>query len=84
MRTEADQHDANDGFQRSRQMFRNRVTKKDRCAGENEQCDGVTQPPGQPVLDDVSDAGSPGRNAGHCCNVIGLKGVLHSDKKAEA
>ena len=36
MRTEADQHDANDGFQRSRQMFRNRVTKKDRCAGEED------------------------------------------------
>ena len=84
MRAEPDQHDADGGFQRTRQMFRDRVAEKDRSAGENEQCDGVAQSPGQPVLDDVSDARSPGRNAGHCCDVIGLEGVLHSDKKAEA
>ena len=84
MHPEPDQHDADGGFQRAREMFGNGVAEKNRRTGEHEQGDGVTQSPGQPMLDDVTDARAPGRDAGHRRDVIGFERVLHAKKKAEA
>ena len=72
MRAEANQHDADGGFQWGRQVFGDRMAEQNCRAGEHEQGDGVTEPPGQPMLDDVTDARSPGRDAGHRRDVIGL------------
>lgn len=78
MRAKTNEHKADRRFQRTSQMFRDRVTEKDRSPGENKQCNRVTQTPRQPVLDDIADARSTGGNAGHCRDVIGLQRMLHS------
>ena len=43
----------------------------------------MTEPPGQPVLDNVAHVAPSGGNAGHRRDVIGFERVLHSEQKAK-
>lgn len=81
MRAEADQHDADRGFQRPGQMLWNCVADQERRSGEHEQRHRMTQSPSQPVLDDVGNTGPPRRDAGNSRDMIGLKRMLHSEKE---
>jgi hypothetical protein len=64
-------------------MFRDHAAKKNCGARKYKQRDGVTKPPGQAVLDDVTNVRASRGNAGHRRDMVGLERVLHSKKKAE-
>lgn len=52
-------------FQRARDVFGDDGRAEYSNARKDKQRDGVTQPPGQPMLDNVTDVRAPRRDAGH-------------------
>ncbi len=82
MGAEADQHDADGGLERPRDMCRDRVTEQDRGAGKGEQGQGMAEPPGQAVLDDVAHIGAARGDRGHRRDMVGLERVLHAQQKS--
>src|SRR3954452_21115191 len=83
MKAEPDQHDADRGFERTRQIFRHGVAEQDRGAGEHQQRQRMTESPGQAVLDDVANVAAAGGKARHRRDVIGFQRMLHAEQKAE-
>src|SRR3569623_200217 len=81
MRTQPNPHDTHSGFKRLGHTFRNCLTKQDRRAGKNKQCDRMPESPGQSVPDNIADLTAPSCDARHCRNVIGFKRVLHTEQK---
>ena len=72
MQPKSDQHDADRCLQRLGETFRYRVTDQQRGSRKYKQRDGVTEPPGQPVLDNIGHTGSPRGDGGDGRDVIGL------------
>src|SRR5579872_6243362 len=83
MRAKADQHDPHGRLQRARESFGDRLADQDGCAAENEKRQRMSQPPGQAVLDDVSDIGPAGGDARDRRDMIGFQRMLHSQEKAK-
>jgi hypothetical protein len=83
MRAEADQHDPHAGLDGTRKLFRDRVPQEDGDAGKNQQGDGVAEPPGEAMLDDVADFGAARRNRGDRRDMVGLERVLHAQQKTQ-
>ena len=83
MRAETDQHDADGGLERPREMLGDRVTEQDGGAGKDEQGQGMAEAPGQPVLDDVADVGAARGDRGHRRDMVGLERVLHAQQKSQ-
>jgi len=80
---EADQHHTDGGFKRQRQALRDRVTQKNGCPGEDEQGERMSEPPGEAVLDDIADFGSPGGDAGDRSDMISLERMLHAEQEPQ-
>jgi hypothetical protein len=83
MSAETDQHDADRRLERSRQIFGNGVAEHQRSTSEHEQRQGVAEPPGQAMLDDIADMGAARGDAGDRRDMIGLERVLHAQQKPE-
>ena len=83
VRAETDQHDADGGLYRPREMFRNRVTEQNRSTRKGEQGQRMAETPGQAVLDDVADVSTTHGDAGHRGDVVGLECVLHAKQKPQ-
>src|SRR5258708_30123580 len=65
-------------------MFRDGAPEQDYSAGKGEQCQGMAEPPGQAVLDDVADVSAARGDAGHRGDMIGLERVLHTQQKPQS
>ncbi len=81
MRAETDQHDADGGLDRTCDRLGDRVAEQDGGAGESKQRQRMAKPPGQPVLDDVTDMAAARGDAGYGGDVVGLERVLHAQQK---
>ena len=84
MGAKPDQHDTDRRLQRPGEMVGDGMTEQDRGASEGEQGQGVSEPPGQAVLDDVADLAAARGNARHRRDMVGLERMLHSQKKAQS
>lgn len=83
MGAKTNQHDADSELDRARERFGDGPAERKGSAGEGEQGQGVADPPGQAMLDDVGDIASPHGDAGDRGHVIGLERVLQSQEKPE-
>ena len=83
MGAETDQHDADGGLDRARELLGDRVPEQDRRTGKDEQCQGVAEAPGQAVPDDVADVGAARGDRGHRRDMVGLERVLHAEQKSK-
>ena len=83
MRAEPDQHDSDRCFQRARDVFGDDTAEQNSNARKDKQCDGVTQPPGQPMFDNVTDIRAPRRDTGHRRDMVRLERVLHSEQETK-
>lgn len=59
------------------------MTEQNRGTREDEQGQGVTQSPGQPMLDDIADIGTARGDAGDRRDMIRLERMLHSEQEAK-
>ena len=83
MRAETDKHDTDRGLQRPGELFGDGVPEQDRRTGKGKQRQRVPEPPGQPVLDDVSDLAASRCDRGHRGDVVGLQRMLHAQQEAK-
>lgn len=83
MRAEADQHDADGGLQRPRQMLGNSVPEQYRRTGKDEQRQGMAKSPGQAMPDNVPHVGPPRGDTRHRRDMIGLQRMLHAEQKPQ-
>ena len=65
-------------------MFWDGAPEQNCGAGNGEQCQGMAEAPGQPVLDDVPDLSAARGDAGHRGDMIGLERVLHTEQKPQS
>jgi hypothetical protein len=84
MRAETDQHDADGGFDRPRDRFRDRAAKQNRGAGKAEQRQRMAQAPGQAVPDDIANMAAARGDAGHRGDMIGFQRMLHAQDKPKS
>jgi len=80
---EANQHNTDRRLQRSRELFRDRMTYQDCGTGKDEECQRMAEPPRQAVFDDITNVGSAGGYARHSRDVIGFERMLHAEQKAD-
>ena len=59
------------------------MAEQNRGAGKGEQRQGMAEPPGQAVLDDVADMAAARGDAGHRRDMVGLERVLHAQQKPQ-
>ena len=83
MRAEPDQHDADGGLDRPRDVFGDGAAEQDRGAGKGEQRQGMAEPPGQAMADDVADLAAARGDAGHRRDMVGFQRVLHAQQKPQ-
>ena len=83
MRAEADQHHADGGLDRPDDALRDRVAEQDRGAGKGEQRQRMTEPSGQPVLDDIGRMAVARGDAGYGSDMIGFERMLHAQQKPQ-
>src|SRR5687767_10322849 len=81
---EADQHDPDRRFERLGHIFGNRVSQQDRSAGKDKERERMAQAPGQAMLDDIADTGSPRSDARHGGDMIGLECMLHPEQETQS
>jgi len=79
----AEQHDADRGFDGTRNMFGNGLAKRQGRTRKSEQGQRVAQAPGQPVPDDIGDVAPPRGDARDRSDMIGLKRMLHAQDKSK-
>src|SRR6202040_2954692 len=72
MAAETDEHDADGGLQRPCECFREGAPEPDCGPGNDKQCQGMAETPGQPVLDDVAHVTAARGDAGNRGDMIGL------------
>src|SRR5258705_4277690 len=65
-------------------MFRDGAPEQNCGPGNGEQCQGMAEAPGQPVLDDVPDVSSARGDAGYRGDMISLERVLHTEQKPQS
>ena len=83
MRAEPDQHDADGGLHRPRDMLGDRAAEQNRGAGKGEQRQGMAEPPGQAMADDIADTAAARGDAGHRRDMVGFQRVLHAQQKPQ-
>ena len=64
-------------------MIGDGLAEPKRGAGEDEQCQRMSDPPGQTMFDDVGDIGPARGDAGDRREVVDLERVLHTQKKSK-
>src|SRR3954453_4421561 len=78
-----DQHDSNRRLEPVGERIGDDLASEQRRTGKGEQCQRVAEPPGQAVLDDVTDLGAAVGDAGDCGDMVGLQRMLQAQQKTQ-
>jgi len=83
VRAEDDQHHADGGLHRPGDGFRDGAAEQNGGAGKGEQRQRMTEPSGQPVLDDIAHMAAARGDAGYGGDMIGFERMLHAQQKPQ-